>query len=533
MKCKYWDGCGPDKYRSGSCDAEGKAFTCEACCEPMQLRTGKCTADTATYKCSARAVCALGQWAVGATGETLGKCSACTKCSAPLSPVTNCTTLLDNVCADITPPVVKLTNATITISATPGLLSVLNDFTSSARLATASDWPSADLTSFVARDSPTSPGFISPDPPYLANTTIVGEHKVIYSVMDSALNRAEPVTLTVNIVAAKPAVLLHPPSAAWCSASASTLQQGGTAMGLTPLTSNRAYDWSHAEEHDLWSDMGKSMLDAKRKQGHAEMYLWAVRGNVTGLRDSTSTSTSTSLKRPVGFVDGGIRRVATGLQAVRAQSRSIPPPWRSIRFRPAPRAYDAPPWGCIVRVVSRTKSRKCFTHHPKKITALFREQGYTFKLAWSHRLECGSNVRALPRPRQPRPATVSITVDNNLLSKRAVNSTAGTAHSARKKNGDIFRVGIFLGFVRRSGTTRTEGSHEGASYVRGAKRNRIDHSRAHGLFYRPFSFFRPFLSPPTEPPRWYAWRAVQFHHNGGQVDFTRSPARTPHGAYVW
>ena len=43
---------------------------------------------------------------------------------------------------------------------------------------------------------------------------------------------------------------------------------------------------------------------------------------------------------------------------VRAASRSIPPPWWSIRFRLAPRTYDAPPWGCIVRVVSQTKSRK-------------------------------------------------------------------------------------------------------------------------------------------------------------------------------
>ena len=41
---------------------------------------------------------------------------------------------------------------------------------------------------------------------------------------------------------------------------------------------------------------------------------------------------------------------------VRVPSRSIPPPWRSIRFRLTLRTYDAPPWG--VRVVSQTKSRK-------------------------------------------------------------------------------------------------------------------------------------------------------------------------------
>ena len=44
-----------------------------------------------------------------------------------------------------------------------------------------------------------------------------------------------------------------------------------------------------------------------------------------------------------------------------------------------------------------------------------------------------------------------------------------------KQGGNIFRVGVFLDFVRRSGTTRTP--HGGASYVRGAKRNRIDPHR--------------------------------------------------------
>ena len=41
---------------------------------------------------------------------------------------------------------------------------------------------------------------------------------------------------------------------------------------------------------------------------------------------------------------------------VRVAGRSISPRWRSIRFRLALRTYA--PWGCIVRVVSQTKSRK-------------------------------------------------------------------------------------------------------------------------------------------------------------------------------
>ena len=48
-------------------------------------------------------------------------------------------------------------------------------------------------------------------------------------------------------------------------------------------------------------------------------------------------------------------------QRVRAASRSIPPPWGSIRFRVAPRTYAS--WGCIVRVVTRTKSRKIPTRN--------------------------------------------------------------------------------------------------------------------------------------------------------------------------
>ena len=44
-----------------------------------------------------------------------------------------------------------------------------------------------------------------------------------------------------------------------------------------------------------------------------------------------------------------------------------------------------------------------------------------------------------------------------------------------KKSGKKSRVGIFRDFVKL--TTRTEGPHGGASYVRGAKRSRIDRHR--------------------------------------------------------
>ena len=48
-------------------------------------------------------------------------------------------------------------------------------------------------------------------------------------------------------------------------------------------------------------------------------------------------------------------------RAVRVASRSIPPPWGSIRFRLALRTYA--PCGPSVRVVSQTKSRKIPTRN--------------------------------------------------------------------------------------------------------------------------------------------------------------------------
>ena len=53
-------------------------------------------------------------------------------------------------------------------------------------------------------------------------------------------------------------------------------------------------------------------------------------------------------------------------------------------------------------------------------------------------------------------------------------AAGGAAGGGQNKDGDIFRVGVLLDFVRRSGTTRAEGPHGGASYVRGAERNRVD-----------------------------------------------------------
>ena len=51
----------------------------------------------------------------------------------------------------------------------------------------------------------------------------------------------------------------------------------------------------------------------------------------------------------------------------------------------------------------------------------------------------------------------------------------GPVHLITEKSGNVFRVGIFLDFVRQSGTTRAEGPH--GAYVRRATRSRVDPHR--------------------------------------------------------
>ena len=90
-------------------------------------------------------------------------------------------------------------------------------------------------------------------------------------------------------------------------------------------------------------------------------------------------------------------------------SRSVSPQWRSIRLRLAPRAYsyDAPRWGCIVRVVPgrRTKSRQTPTR--KTLPFFFRGQvpflAPLVQCRSSARL--GSYYRSFPwaGTRRPRP----------------------------------------------------------------------------------------------------------------------------------
>ena len=65
--------------------------------------------------------------------------------------------------------------------------------------------------------------------------------------------------------------------------------------------------------------------------------------------------------RSRGRVDVFEECAVGGLAAVRAPSRSISPTWRPIRFRLAHHTYA--PWGCIVRVVSQTKSRQIPTRN--------------------------------------------------------------------------------------------------------------------------------------------------------------------------
>ena len=62
--------------------------------------------------------------------------------------------------------------------------------------------------------------------------------------------------------------------------------------------------------------------------------------------------------------------LAFTLNKVHAASRSNPPRWGSIRFRLAPRTYDAPP--CALSTCGESDEIKTNTH-PKNVTALFAE----------------------------------------------------------------------------------------------------------------------------------------------------------------
>ena len=81
------------------------------------------------------------------------------------------------------------------------------------------------------------------------------------------------------------------------------------------------------------------------------------------------------------------QRRATDFGRPRRGSRSITPPWRSIRFRLAPRTYA--PRGCIVRVVNQTKSRKIPT---RKMSPLF----FAIRVRWER-----EHQRAAAPPLQP------------------------------------------------------------------------------------------------------------------------------------
>ena len=155
----------------------------------------------------------------------------------------------------------------------------------------------------------------------------------------------------------------------------------------------------------------------------------------------TSGRTQTDLGRTCRRTGEVELATPTGVElngSVRAPAarRSISPPWGSIRFRLALRTYA--PWG--VRVVSQTKSRKIPTRNILPLLCAHLRLGVHIPY---------EELRHALRDRRVRHKVLIIIT---------------------KKSGDIFRVGIFLDFVRLA--TRT--MHPHGAYVRGAKRNRID-----------------------------------------------------------
>ena len=123
-----------------------------------------------------------------------------------------------------------------------------------------------------------------------------------------------------------------------------------------------------------------------------------------------------------------------------AARRSIAPRWGSIRCRLAPRTYA--PWGCIARVVSRTKSRK----RPARgnVTALFYFQD--------------AHLRRFARvgPRGGKDHVYVRAFRSSLLTRgHTVHGSQGSCPRAcvpqfparGKKGGSVFPVGVLLDFV--------------------------------------------------------------------------------------
>ena len=168
-------------------------------------------------------------------------------------------------------------------------------------------------------------------------------------------------------------------------------------------------------------------------------------------------------------------------------SRSIPPPWGSIRFRLALRTCA--PWG--VRVVSQTKSRKLPT---RKILPLFfvrrhrdfRDRsspeihklrrilvGYSLHnpvVGYCQGLNMLAAAGVLVLPEEMVFWMLVAVVEHILPPGYYSLDMVGSQVRGLKRSGSYFRVGIFLDFVRRSGTARAEGPH--GTHVRRAERNR-------------------------------------------------------------
>ena len=314
VKCIHGDGCGPDQYKGGTCTSATKGFTCTSCCDPHEYRQGPCTSNSSSYSCIPRPLCPAGQFAKDTTGSTLGSCTACKKCTGGVSPVNNCTTFGDNSCVDITLPVIALRhNTTLTIEATLPSLSILNDFKSGTALASASDWqglgsPAKDISGFLVRAAPESPGFISPDAPYLADASMVGEHTIIYNVMDKALNKATPVAFRVVIIPPNPVVALHSPRAKWCGLSPFAKPPVYSGFAQTTVVD---FDRRHASlTSDYWNVASEDLTDAAFCSGPDTVCGWATRGNITAASHFGFPHVSMTA---IAMTTGDVQRSISGL----------------------------------------------------------------------------------------------------------------------------------------------------------------------------------------------------------------------------
>ena len=144
---------------------------------------------------------------------------------------------------------------------------------------------------------------------------------------------------------------------------------------------------------------------------------------------------------------GPVRLRQVAVRRVRALSSTTPPRWGSVRVRLALRTYDAPPWGCIVRVVPdrQTKQEK----YPPGIYYGSCPCGGQVRLRLSQRLDAAGLYRQRGTSREPFNSTPmavnSISSGSPHVRRMGVHRTCGEPEEVKKNTHPEYFTALFRG----------------------------------------------------------------------------------------